>query len=474
MIQRATKTAQPEKQTGAKTQAAQKTSPRVEVRRHTASPLAGRSLLRLPGGTGIQPLLRIGSPNDKYEQEAGRVAEQVMRMPDPRTNPAIGPASVSLRTDSTPPRAATIAPGLESRVNSLKGAGRPLSSSERDFFEPRFGANFGDIRVHSSSEAAETAQALDARAFTARRDIVLGPSQRAASSQQTRELLAHELTHSIHQETRFPPYSPLHGEPSQTGRKISKARQTSSSNPNPTSVVIQRQSGEESQGVFGVMDRTLNYLIGLVDRVPVAQFDPLAPLFKAGAIGFLRRTAKEGTLSLVQLGKNAISAMLSPSYMWGFLKGFLKGFFVDGLAGIFLLIYEIGKLAVGFAQFQFRLLRRLSTIDTSDLRALAIQVANLAGWIVGNAGSLWSGFLAKLPSAGGLVDVVADALSCLFAKAKDLAHRAGQAIADSLIKFFSQAEGVLGEKLAPPPAGLPVKSVSISCLPLSPRALVAR
>ncbi|MCK4836614.1 MAG: hypothetical protein KAT17_08245, partial [Candidatus Aminicenantes bacterium] len=30
----------------------------------------------------IQPKLTIGQPNDKYEQEADRVAEQVMRMPE--------------------------------------------------------------------------------------------------------------------------------------------------------------------------------------------------------------------------------------------------------------------------------------------------------------------------------------------------------------------------------------------------------
>ena len=30
----------------------------------------------------IQPKLKIGAPNDKYEQEADQVADQIMRMPD--------------------------------------------------------------------------------------------------------------------------------------------------------------------------------------------------------------------------------------------------------------------------------------------------------------------------------------------------------------------------------------------------------
>lgn len=47
---------------------------------------SSNSLQRCLGNQGymhyIQAKLKVGQPNDKYEQEADRVADQVLRMPD--------------------------------------------------------------------------------------------------------------------------------------------------------------------------------------------------------------------------------------------------------------------------------------------------------------------------------------------------------------------------------------------------------
>jgi len=48
----------------------------------TACPCGG-GCPRCRVGLPIQAKLKIGDPNDKYEQEADRVADQVMRMPEP-------------------------------------------------------------------------------------------------------------------------------------------------------------------------------------------------------------------------------------------------------------------------------------------------------------------------------------------------------------------------------------------------------
>jgi hypothetical protein len=176
---------------------------------------------------GIQAKLTIGQPGDKYEQEADRVAEQVMRMPEPHVQrqaeeeELIQPKPLAgritplvqrqadkeeqeeeeeiLQTKENPGQTSEITPTLESRINSLKGGGQPLPKSARVFFEPRFGRDFSQVRVHSNSKAAKMARALNTKAFTTGLDIVFGVGQYAPERLSGKKLLAHELTHVVQQ-----------------------------------------------------------------------------------------------------------------------------------------------------------------------------------------------------------------------------------------------------------------------------------
>jgi hypothetical protein len=78
-------------------------------------------------------------------------------------------------------------------------AGQPLATSARAFFEPRFGYSFEHVRVHTGPAAAESAQAVNALAYTVGRDIVFGAGQYASDTTAGRRLLAHELTHVVQQ-----------------------------------------------------------------------------------------------------------------------------------------------------------------------------------------------------------------------------------------------------------------------------------
>ena len=66
---------------------------------------------------------------------------------------------------------------LESQINAIKGSGRPLAESDRDYFEPRFGYNFNQVRLHSDAQAAESARAVNAKAYTLGQDVVFGAGQ---------------------------------------------------------------------------------------------------------------------------------------------------------------------------------------------------------------------------------------------------------------------------------------------------------
>lgn len=74
-----------------------------------------------------------------------------------------------------------------------------MGAAERAFFEPRFGADFGGVRVHTGPRAARLALALGAHAFTSGSDIVFGHGAYAPGSRAGRRLMAHELTHTIQQ-----------------------------------------------------------------------------------------------------------------------------------------------------------------------------------------------------------------------------------------------------------------------------------
>lgn len=140
----------------------------------------------------IQAKLKISQPGDQGEQEADRIAAQVMRLPESQT------AKESEITESSGwiPK---FTPNMQTHVNPIGGGGQPLPEAVRAFFEPRFGHDFSQVRIHTDARAVESAQALNALAYTLGRDIVFGAGQYAPGTTEGRRLLAHELTHVVQQ-----------------------------------------------------------------------------------------------------------------------------------------------------------------------------------------------------------------------------------------------------------------------------------
>ena len=242
----------------------------------------------------IQAKLTVGAPNDMYEQEADRVAEQVMTMPEPaQVQREIAPEEEK-DTLHTKPLATTITPlvqrdavpgqedeeenlaqtkliqrdavseqedeeenlaqtkliqrdavpgqededeplaqakliqrevlpgqededeplaqtkpsqqtspdagfqaesNLENRLTNSQGGGSPLPEEVRSFMEPRIGADFSQVRVHTGNEAVQMNQDLNAQAFTHKQDVYFGAGKSPAKD----ALTAHELTHVVQQ-----------------------------------------------------------------------------------------------------------------------------------------------------------------------------------------------------------------------------------------------------------------------------------
>lgn len=83
----------------------------------------------------------------------------------------------------------------------LRSPGQPLDATTRAFFEPRFGHDFSQVRVHTDVSAATSARAVNALAYTVGRHVVFGSNQYDPVMPAGKQLLAHELTHVAQQST---------------------------------------------------------------------------------------------------------------------------------------------------------------------------------------------------------------------------------------------------------------------------------
>ena len=207
-------------------------------------------------GCPVQAKLTVNEPGDKYEQEADRIAEQVMAMPDPRLrvqrtcavndedetvqckpiaetitplvqrqsdpseeedeeelqpklirgahvqrqeNPEEEDEEELLQTKCSGDWSPEIGVDLSNQIRLLRGGGQPLPKSTRDFFEPRFGCDFSRVRVHADGKAAGTARGVQSRAFTVGHDVFFGRGEFLPETNAGKKLIAHELVHTVQQ-----------------------------------------------------------------------------------------------------------------------------------------------------------------------------------------------------------------------------------------------------------------------------------
>jgi len=157
----------------------------------------------------LQTKLAVSQPSDALEQEAARVAEQIMRMAEPSVRNHAAPhvqrmcadceKEQTVQSKQAPGQSPEVTPALQAQIGSLHGDGQPLPESARAFFEPRFVSEFGGVRVHHDDRAAASAAGVHARAYTLGTNIVFARGEYQPESSAGRLLLAHELAHVVQQ-----------------------------------------------------------------------------------------------------------------------------------------------------------------------------------------------------------------------------------------------------------------------------------
>jgi outer membrane protein OmpA-like peptidoglycan-associated protein len=144
---------------------------------------------------GLQRKLAIGASNDPLEQEADRVADQVMAATS-HSAMSGSPPRIQRFSEQSNGQMDTV-PASVDRV--LAGSGKPLEPALRQDMEQRFGHDFSRVRVHTDALAVESAGAVNALAYTVGEHVVFGHNQLAPHMPGGQRLLAHELTHVVQQ-----------------------------------------------------------------------------------------------------------------------------------------------------------------------------------------------------------------------------------------------------------------------------------
>lgn len=173
------------------------------------APQAAR-VKQILGAHRAQAKLKIGPVNDRYEQEADRIAEQVVsgghaagaiRHNEGVTGAQRMCADCEEELQLKPKRNALTdtANKTGNAMNHQLDAGRKLSASQRSFFESRMGYGFGNVRIHTDEQAARSAEAINARAYTMGHDIVFNTGEYRPGIREGERLLAHELVHVAQQ-----------------------------------------------------------------------------------------------------------------------------------------------------------------------------------------------------------------------------------------------------------------------------------
>jgi Domain of unknown function (DUF4157)/HNH/ENDO VII superfamily nuclease with conserved GHE residues len=142
----------------------------------------------------IQAKLTQGRPGDLYEEEADRVADQVMDRPAQ----ADGASSVP-RIQRFTEHSGAQEEAPADIDQALAGPSSPLEPTLRKDMERRFDQDFSQVRTHVHSEAGRSAQRMNAQAYTVGHHVVFAPGRFSPGTREGRRLLAHELTHVVQQ-----------------------------------------------------------------------------------------------------------------------------------------------------------------------------------------------------------------------------------------------------------------------------------
>lgn len=145
--------------------------------------------------------LAVSSPTDAAEREATKVGATVARMAQPAAaaTQTVARETASPQVQRRHHDRSVVEPQVASNIQSHMAGGTSLPAPVRGFMEPRFNADFSGVRIHTDDKAAELNQQVQAKAFTVGSHVFFGKGSFQPDTHSGKELIAHELTHTIQQ-----------------------------------------------------------------------------------------------------------------------------------------------------------------------------------------------------------------------------------------------------------------------------------
>jgi hypothetical protein len=209
----------------------------------------------------------------------------------------------------------------------VRSSGRPLEPAARRLFEPRFGRDFSRVRVHTDAQAAASARAVDALAYTVGQHIIFGSGQYHPGTLAGQQLIAHELTHTLQQgdvagtvQKVAPPGGPLEAQADAVARAVVAGAPATPVSASPAPAVQRKLAKRMMYCEANKHGAPADPFVELTDRDDRAQkmADKVAGQLKVEADSLAADKGRDTTLSLEQSWQNWFG--LPPAVPHGFLN----------------------------------------------------------------------------------------------------------------------------------------------------------
>jgi hypothetical protein len=384
-------------------------------------------MARLLSSHAIQAKLKVAPSGDRFEAEADRIADAVVREPaSGSTSSGISRQSISSvqrkcahceeeeklqrKSSGTERGVGPVSHSLENSIESARRGGHEMPRPVRQYFEPRFGTDLTGVRLHTDANAGNLASAIGARAFTSQQDIFFAHGQYQPESPTGQRLLAHELTHTVQQR-------------------------------GTNSLHLQRE--EDDKGGLPPADVEL----GTTDKILIGAFaGPAYPMgstvhsmVEATGTGFVKQVKAEAKPKGDEFwghvkDKLTFSGIASfvLHYWWGLIKGIFSP--ITGLI-------DLGKLAIQLSILPSQILATAWT-KRNELAENATELANG----MSNLGDRVSKFFAGLKSHPiDTVKALANWFSSLSGDAIKAAEKGGRSAGHALVAQIGKPLNELGE-----------------------------
>lgn len=431
---------------------------------------------------GIQPKLKIGQPNDKYEREADtnevlirKISNEDTIQSSESSEERVQRKCSSCEQDTLQRKADTnvpeITPDFSDTLKSTKGKGEPLSMTTRESMGKKLNADFSNVRVHTGTEAQSLTESIQAKAFTHGSDIYFNKGYYDDTTSKGKGFLAHELTHTIQQ-----------------GASIQRKTEEDQEQSTTSTPTIQRgvldwvtektQSAVSSVGELA--EKGLDFSLSILNKIAPG----LARLIKVGPLGILKDlilgSVKEWTAGILGNFNLAEKIQVFKEHMvtiFSTIRGIAKGdpksckAFSDAMQAVRTWIKDIvqdpsvqmiinsfkfirdslGKITNFIIAPVFDSLMKINSIVFSAIKGYAEKIWQWGKKVKAIAGNLWDIVKEKL-------GIVSDEGNGIWEWIKEKANQVWKSMQPALKPVVKPLKAVLKTIVAVSPAG-PIMAV---------------